>query len=124
VKQIFVVDDEHCIADTVAVILRRAGYEATAFYDAQSALEQIELCCPDLVITDVVMPGMNGVEMAVLIRDRHPDCRILLFSGNAATADFLGNVRKQGYDFDLLAKPIHPSDLLARIKSATQPPSR
>ena len=122
-KQIFVVDDEHCIADTLAVILRQSGYEASAFYDAQSALEQIELRCPHLVISDVAMPGMNGVEMAVLIRDRHPACRILLFSGNASTADFLGHVREQGYDFDLLAKPIHPTDLLARIESVVHPSS-
>jgi len=70
--------------------------------------------CPELVISDVMMPGMNGVEMAVLIRDRHPACKILLFSGQAATPELLEGVRRRGYDFELLAKPVHPKELLAR----------
>ncbi len=120
--RIFVVDDEQCIADTLAVILRNSGYEASAFYNAQGALEQIESCRPDLVISDVVMPGMNGVDMAVLIRDRHPACKVLLFSGQATTVDMLEGVRRQGYKFELLAKPIHPADLLARVASVSHEP--
>jgi CheY-like chemotaxis protein len=72
-----------------------------------------------LIISDVVMPGMNGVEMAVLIRERHPACKVLLFSGNAATVDLLQEVRRRGHDFELLAKPIHPKDLLARLASVS-----
>ncbi|HYU48116.1 MAG TPA: response regulator [Terriglobales bacterium] len=117
-KRIFVVDDEKCIADSLAVILRRSGYEANAFYNAQSALEQIESCWPDLVITDVAMPGMNGVDMAVLIRERHPACKVLLFSGQASTLDLLKDVGQRGYDFELLAKPIHPTDMLAKVENA------
>src|ERR1035438_2212261 len=117
VTRIFVVDDERSIADTLAVILRKSGYEARAFYDAQSALEQIESGCPELVITDVVMPGMSGVEMAILIRERHSTCKILLFSGNATTMDLLQQARERGYAFEVVAKPIHPTDLLAIIAS-------
>jgi DNA-binding NtrC family response regulator len=118
-KRIFVVDDEKTIADTLAVILRRSGYEASAFYNAQSVLEQIESCCPELVISDVVMPGMNGVDMAVLIRERHPACKVLLFSGQAATGNILELVGRRGYDFELLAKPVHPTDLLAKVANVS-----
>jgi len=114
-KRVFVVDDEECIADTLVIILRQSGYEATAFYDAESALEGIEAVLPELVISDVVMPGMNGVEMAVQIKERHPECKILLFSGNAAMADMLAFARRQGHDFELLTKPVHPADLLAKL---------
>jgi DNA-binding NtrC family response regulator len=116
-KLVFVVDDERCIADTLAVILRRAGYEAEAFYDAAGALARCESSLPDLIISDVVMPGMNGVEMAITIRERHPACKILLFSGQANTMGFLESVGNHGYEFEVLAKPIHPADLLARVSS-------
>jgi DNA-binding response OmpR family regulator len=114
-KTVFVVDDEKTIADTLAAILENRGYQAYAFYNAETALEKCDALVPDLVISDVVMPGMNGAEMAVAIRNRHPMCKILLFSGQAATADMLVSVREQGHEFELLAKPIHPKDLLARI---------
>jgi DNA-binding NtrC family response regulator len=121
-KRVFVVDDEPCIADTLAVILRQSGYEATAFYNAQSALEGVAAGCPELIISDVVMPGMSGVDMAVLIKEHHPDCKVLLFSGNAAMADMLASARQQGHDFELLTKPVHPADLLARVERlATNP---
>jgi len=113
-KRIFVVDDDKCIADTLTAILRNSECEAVAFYNAQSALEQLESFSPQLVISDVTMPGMSGVEMAVLVRERHPTCKILLFSGQAGTVDLLEGVRRRGYDFELLAKPVHPSEFLAR----------
>ncbi len=119
-KRIFVVDDEKCIADTLAAILRRAGYESSAFYDAKSALSQVDAALPELVISDVVMPGMNGVDMAVLIRKRHPECKVLLFSGQASTRNILDTVGRMGYDFELLAKPIHPTDLLAKVASVDE----
>jgi len=116
-KRIFVVDDEKCIANSLVTILRNSGYEATAFYNAQSALEQVESFSPELVISDVLTPGMNGVEMAILIRERHPTCKVLLFSGQAATAEFLEGFRRRGYDFEVLVKPVHPNELLARAKN-------
>ena len=116
-RRIFVVDDEKWIADALVGILHKFGYIASAFYSAESALKEVELCSPELVITDVVMPGMSGVEMAVLLRDRHPECKVLLFSGQAATVDILEGARARGYNFELLAKPIYPRELLSRIAS-------
>lgn len=113
--RVFIVDDEKVLADTLKAILRNSGYEASAFYNAQSALKQIMAFPPELVISDVMMPGMSGVEMALLISEHCPECRILLFSGQASTADLLEAARTQGYNFDLLTKPIHPTELLAQI---------
>lgn len=114
-KSVFVVDDEKCIADTLAQILKRHGYEAKAFYDAESALAATESNCPDLIISDVVMPGMGGVMMAILLKERYPKCKVLLFSGQASTSNMLDFAREKGYDFELLNKPIHPKDLLAKL---------
>jgi CheY-like chemotaxis protein len=114
-KRVLVVDDERCIADTLTTILRKAGYEVAAAYDGLTALSHCEFFCPDLVITDVVMPGMSGIDMAILIRQRYPVCKVLLFSGQAATADLLEEARQSGHDFELLEKPIHPTELLAKL---------
>jgi CheY-like chemotaxis protein len=59
---------------------------------------------------------MNGIEAAIEIRKFLPNCKILLFSGQAATADLLEKARAKGHEFEILAKPVHPQDLLARIK--------
>ena len=112
---ILVVDDEERIADTLVLILKTKNYVAEAAYEAASALEICNQRPPDLVISDVVMPGMNGVEMAVIIRSRFPNCRILLFSGQAATADMLEEARHRGHQFELLAKPVHPEKLLEKV---------
>ena len=114
-KSVIVVDDEQLVADTIALILRSNGYQAVALYDPQSAIAQLETTKPAVVISDVEMPGMNGVQLAVLIRERYPDCRVLLFSGQAATVDLLDEARRNGYVFEILQKPIPPAELLAKI---------
>ena len=110
-----VADDERVIADTLAIILNQAGYNATAVYSGTSAVEQAKAVKPDLVISDVIMPDMNGIDAAIKIRAALPSCKILLFSGQAATADLLENARLQGHEFEILAKPVHPQDLLAKL---------
>lgn len=114
-KLILVVDDEQRIADTLALILQCDGYETAIAYDGDSALAQCSRIHPDLLLTDVVMPGMNGIELALAVSEKLPECKVLLFSGQAATAELLDRARKQDCDFPLLSKPVHPEDLLKRV---------
>jgi len=114
--RVIVVDDEHVIADTLATILNRAGYEATAVYTGRQAVDLARETKPDLIVSDVIMPDMNGIEAAIVIREMLPSCKVLLFSGQAATADLLENARACGHEFEILAKPIHPQDLLAKLR--------
>lgn len=114
---VLIVDDEHLIADTLAEILSDKGYEATAVYNPRHAIEQISELCPDIVITDVLMPGMNGIELAKLIRTTCPETRILLVSGQAATAELVERAQREGYSFEMLAKPVGPEKLLQRLRS-------
>ena len=115
--RVLVLDDETVIADTLAAILSLHGYECAATYNGDDAVERSRSFQPDLLIADVVMPGTNGIQAAIQIRAMLPACKILLFSGQAATADLLEDARRSGHDFEILSKPLHPSDLLARIRS-------
>jgi len=112
---ILVVDDEKRIADTLALILRSRNYVVTTAYNGLEAYESCRKNPPRLVITDVVMPQMNGVQLAMKVRSEMPECLILLFSGQAATADMLHEANRSGFQFELLAKPVHPELLLARV---------
>jgi len=113
---IFVVDDEPIIASTLAVILNSSGFAATAFTNPLEALRSAEIQSPDFLITDVVMPQLNGIDLGVQFKALYPNCRILLFSGQAETAGFIESARKNGHNFTLLAKPFHPNDLMAAIE--------
>jgi len=115
--RIFVVDDEPVIASTLAIILNSAGFSATAFTDPLGALLAAETECPDFLISDVLMPQLNGIDLGVQFKAIYPQCRILLFSGQAETSDFMESARKKGHHFKLLTKPVHPKDLLAAIEA-------
>jgi DNA-binding NtrC family response regulator len=115
-KRVFVVDDERIIADSLATILNNSGYDASPFYDAESALLACELGKPDCLITDVVMPGRDGINLAIEVTNRVPACRVLLFSGQAYTSGLLATVQGRGLDFEVLPKPVHPRELLAKLE--------
>ncbi|ABF40971.1 response regulator receiver protein [Candidatus Koribacter versatilis Ellin345] len=114
-RRVLVVDDEQVIADTLSIILNKAGFDASPVYTGTAAVESARSMQPDLIISDVIMPDMNGIEAAIQIRRFLPSCKILLFSGQAATADLLESARAKGHEFEILAKPVHPQDLLAKL---------
>ena len=114
--RVFVVDDENVICKTIAVILNATGIDAVPFDHPHDALEAARLKPPDLSLTDVIMPLMTGIELAVLVTQLCPDCKVLLLSGQASTSDLLDAARAAGHDFQILAKPIHPTELLAHIR--------
>jgi DNA-binding response OmpR family regulator len=118
---VLVVDDESAIADTLTEILSRSGYAAMTAYDATEALESALVTPPEMLITDVILPGMSGIELAIKMRRIFPDCKILLFSGQAATVDLLASANGAGHHFNLLSKPIHPKDLLMRVAEGLKP---
>jgi CheY-like chemotaxis protein len=114
--RILVVDDEAIIADTIVMILNRNGFIAEAAYSGTEAIELARLSCPDLLLSDVLMPHIDGVEAAIAIRELCPDTRIVLFSGQSATVEILQRARERGHTFELLPKPIHPTQLLKHLR--------
>ena len=114
--RVLVVDDEKLIADTVTHILNKNGFTASCVYNGEAALASVQEFCPDIVLSDVRMPGRNGVETAIMIQEKCPNTRIVLFSGQASTSPLVDQARKQGYNFTLLPKPIHPRELAQRLR--------
>jgi len=111
-RRVLILDDEQIIANTLALILNRNGFDARAVYSAQDAINTAAQLSPDVLISDVVMEGMTGIDAAIRISQIVPRCRIILFSGQAATADLLQQAEADGHHFEILAKPIHPRLLL------------
>lgn len=116
--KVLVADDERLIANTLGTILNRSGFEATVVYDGQQAVETARTWRPHLLLSDIVMPALNGIDSAIQICAMIPECRVLLFSGQAGTSDLLQAARARGHNFEVLPKPIPPDELLAHIRSA------
>lgn len=108
-RRILVVDDERTIADTLSVVFSFNGYQARAAYSAEQALEIAPEWRPDLVIVDMYLPGMSGIELATMLRARYWGLRVVLFSGqpNAGEA-----IKAAGQSFEVLIKPVHPTEML------------
>lgn len=115
--KIIVVDDEPIIADTLVNILNGEGHSALGFSEGESAIRLAEIMLPDLLVTDVVMPGMDGIETAKAMLKVVPSCRVILFSGQAESTDMVSRARAEGHSFEVLAKPVNPDALLAAIKA-------
>jgi len=115
-KLVFVVDDEANIADTLSLILRRAGFTVRTFYDGLAAYEHAQQERPDIVVSDVVMPKMDGFALATKLREQFPRCRVLLISGNAYSSNQLSEWRDSGGpELEMLAKPVSPKIIIRKL---------
>lgn len=116
---VLVADDEQIIAQTLVQILRLEGYEAASVSDGAAAVHWVRQRTPDVLVCDVIMPTLNGIDAAKQIRTLLPNLKIILFSGQAETTRLVQQAKAEGYDFDVLAKPVKPDVLLGMIKRLT-----
>lgn len=115
-KTILIVDDEPTVANTVRMLLESAGYRTIVAHDGQDAARLIREAGPDAVLLDVILPRMDGVEVAIQACRTAPNCKVVLFSGRPDAAELLADARARGYIFEILAKPARPQDLLEKIR--------
>jgi len=114
--KVLIADDERVIADTLAAILNKGGFEARAVYSCIKALEIAPEFKPDLFLADVIMSDLNGIEAAVRMKALLPKIRVFLLSGQTATAELLERENATGYGFEILTKPVHPKELISRLQ--------
>jgi DNA-binding NtrC family response regulator len=113
--RVLIVDDEKNIADSLVMVFKIKGIEAIAAYSAESAVEAVESFEPDIVLSDVIMGKMTGVDLAIYLSRARPEVKVILFSGQGATGGLLTEGSKKGHEFHLLAKPIHPEKLIEEL---------
>lgn len=116
-RKVLIVDDEPVITDTLSAILRAGGFDATGVYSGQSAVDTARTLRPDILVSDIIMEGVNGLEAAIQIRKLLPRCRIILISGAPLNSELVGDARRRGHEFEMLAKPFHPKTLLSKLNA-------
>jgi DNA-binding response OmpR family regulator len=120
--KIVVIDDEEMVLATIREILRRAGHEAFEARDGVAGLELQRRIAAPLVITDIIMPRMEGLEAISALRREFPATRVIAISGGGRTRnlDFLNMAGTFGAD-RMLAKPFTPADLMAAVNACLVP---
>jgi CheY-like chemotaxis protein len=121
-RRILIVDDEPAIADTLQMIFKMQRYDARVAYSAERAVELIAEWQPELAILDVILPQMNGIDLAIVIKANHRKCHVILFSGHTNTAMLLEEAIRKGHNFEVLPKPVMPDLMLERASELLSAP--
>jgi DNA-binding NtrC family response regulator len=111
--RVLVVDDERPVADSLSLILRASGYDASAAYSAEEAMEICAAEDPQIVVSDIVMGPLSGFDLAIWLAEHRPATRVILMSAHSFHDPLVAKSVRRGFDF--LPKPIHPDKFLARL---------
>ena len=124
---ILVVDDEVEVGEAIRRVLTQAGFTVTVCSGADAGLRSVDESPPDIVVTDVIMPKIHGLEFVKILRKRYPRVRIIAISGGGSfgaqaykpdaisTHAYLAAAREAGAQ-EVLTKPFDMSDLLAAVR--------
>ena len=115
--KVLIIDDEHAIANTLSLVLNREGFRTCTAYSGEAGIHIAETYHPDILISDVFLGGINGIAAAIEVKARVPSCDVLLLSGSVHNAKQLWDPSEGEIPFEILSKPIHPLDLLAKLRS-------
>lgn len=119
--RVLIVDDAPAVADTLAVVFEHFSYEARVAYSAENALVMVAGWIPDFAVLDVALPGMNGLDLSIVLNNQHPRCHSVLLSGDCNTGELLAEAARKGQEFRVLAKPCDPAELLKMASSLISP---
>ena len=112
--RVLVVDDDVAVADSLANMLEGHGYEIIVANDVAAALRAVDASAPDVVLTDIYMPGTDGYQLIGALRSKRQSLQIVAMSGGSAELDVLEFARKLGADA-VIDKPFRYAELIALI---------
>jgi DNA-binding response OmpR family regulator len=123
--KILLIDDDKMVRESLAIVLEAEGYAVTMAEDGRVGLQQAKSSAPDLVLTDIIMPNMEGIELIVELRQANGTLPIIAMSGGGRTGnmDFLRCAQRLGAT-NVLHKPIEIDELLRAIKASLTPPAK
>lgn len=117
-KKILVVDDEESIRASLSILLKRNGYGVGEARDGAAALRMLDESCYDLVITDLNMPGLGGLDLLKHVRKEHRDTEVIILTAYGSIQSAVEAIKTGGYDY--LTKPIEPKEILIRVGNALE----
>lgn len=112
--KVLILDDEVVIASTLRSILEQQGVRVAVAFDGKTAVSVASTFEPDVLVADVQMPKLNGIEAAIQIVRRSPKCKVFVYTGKVLLQESLAQIKQQG--FGLIERPIAPTDLLDRLR--------
>jgi CheY-like chemotaxis protein len=110
--RVLVVEDEAVVLHTLQLILKQHGYDVKGARDGAEALAIAAEFAPNILLCDINLPDMDGIQISLRVKDAVPTCRIVLLSGEITSTELLEEAEGQGYHFEVLAKPTEPQQLL------------
>src|SRR5690554_5697199 len=117
-SKILIVDDETAILDTLQILLRREGFEVTAAQSGREALAYLEEATPDVVLSDIRMPGVTGLDLLAAIRERDPELPVILMTAQASLQSAMQAVNQGAFYY--LQKPFSNDELVALCQRAAE----
>jgi CheY-like chemotaxis protein len=116
-RGILIVDDDPSVTETLSLIFEKHGYQVRCAHSAEAAIEIIARWEPDLAILDVMLPCMNGIDLALVLKANRPACHLVLFSGHTDAQALMEESARKGNMFEILSKPVHPLFMLDFVSS-------
>lgn len=120
---ISIVDDDEAIVYALTRLMRHNGYSAAGFTGVRDARIGIEHRAPDLLISDIAMPEVSGIDFAIEVTERFPKCKVLLFSARLDAQEMVEDMARHGYSFAVAMKPMDPRDLVKMVCKILTPPT-
>jgi len=116
--KVLIIDDERAILDTVEILLRGEGFHAVSYHDAREAIDRLDEEAPDIVLTDIRMPHVSGIEVLTAVRERDPETPVILMTAQASLQSAVNAVNQGAYYY--LQKPFSNAELVTLLRRAAE----